>query len=422
MSSSPPARPGLRQLLRHRDFRLLWLGQSLSNFGDGMNNLALLVLIEHLTGSTTALATAAVLMALPRILLGPLAGVYADRYDRKKMMALSDLARGFLVLGYLLVHRPDQLWILYGVGFLEASVSTFFAPARGAFLADLLPAAELLTANSLSQTSQILMNLLGMAAAGAVIGAKHIYWPAFGVDSLSFFLSMTMMLLIRTAAPALARGETTWHETWQEIRAGGLVIFRSRVLMGVLAGAALAMLGVGAINILFVPLLLDNLHVAPTWLSAVQAAQTAGMLLSGGVAAALAAKWHPTRVVSLGLVGVGVGIGLMGWAAHLALILGLLFMVGLFVTPLNAAIATLTQTAVAETLRGRVGASLNMLVTTANIASMAMAGVLADWLGVRSVFVLAGVVVAVAGFVAAWLFRGLGQGEGAAPASDEAPG
>jgi len=409
--SIPSPRPGMRQVLSNRNFRLLWLGQSLSNFGDGMNNLALLLLIEHLTGSTTALATAAVLMALPRILFGPFAGVYADRQSRKRLMILSDLARGFLVLGYILVSRPEQIWILYLVGFLQASVSTFFTPARSAFVANLLPEDALLTANSLSQTSQILMNLLGMAVVGALVGARGLYWPAFVVDSLTFFASLTLVSRIRATARQTAQTQTTWQVMWRETRAGARVIFHSRVLLGILAGAGIAMLGLGAINILFVPLLVKDLQVPPTWFSAVQGAQTAAMILSGGAATALASKLHPTHIVSLALVGLGIGIGLIASVHSIVQVLVLVFGLGLFITPLNAAIATLTQISVADALRGRVGASLNMLVTTANIASMAAAGMLADSLGTRAVFVLAGGLSIAAGALAAWLFHGLPQSQ-----------
>jgi len=410
-SPASPAseRPGVRQVLSNRNFRLLWLGQSLSDFGDGMNNLALLLLIEYLTGSTAALATAAVFMALPRILFGPMAGVYADRQSRKRLMIISDLLRGFLVLGYILVGKPEQIWILYLVGFLQASVSTFFTPARSALVANLLPENALLAANSLSQTSQILMNLLGMAAVGALVGALHLYWPAFVVDSLTFFASLVLVSRIRVTERLATESQTTWQTVWQESLAGVRTIFRSRTLVGVLAGAGVAMLGLGAINILFVPLLIQDLHVQPTWFSAVQGAQTAAMILSGSMAAALAAKLHPTRIVSLALVGLGVGIGLISRVHSIAHVLILVFGLGLFITPLNAAIATLTQTAVADALRGRVGASLNMLVTTANIASMAAAGALADGLGTRTVFVLAGGLTIAAGMLAAWLFRGLAR-------------
>ncbi len=401
------SKPSVRDVLRNHDFRALWLGQVLSDFGDGMNNLALLVLIQRLTGSTTALATMAVLAALPRILIGPVAGVYVDRWSRKRVMIISDLLRGFLVLFYILVRHPEHVWILYLVGFLQASVSTFFTPARSALLPNLLEEEELLAANSLSQTSQVVMNLLGMAAAGAIIGALNLYWPAFVLDSATFFISMLLIALIRAVPKPRTKVNTdTLTHVWREIRLGLSTMAHSRLLVGILAAAGVSMLGLGAANILLVPFLLDDLSLHPTWLSLVQGAVTGGMILSGSLVTVLAARLKPTTLVSLALVGIGLTIGATSQATHIWQVLGLLFGAGLCVTPLNAATMTIFQTAVSDELRGRVGASLNMVITTGQITSMAVAGVLADMMGVRMVFLLAGGINILASVVAAWVFAG----------------
>ncbi len=413
-----------RDVLRNRNFRYLWIGQSLSDFGDGLISLGLLILIERLTGSTTAVATMAVAMALPYVLLGPVAGVYVDHWRRKRVMIVSDVLRGLLVLGYMLGARPNGLWILYLVGFLETSVSTFFSPARSALIANILPEDALLSANSLSQMSQVLMRLLGMAAAGALLGMTDLYWPMSVVDSLTFFASMALVSLIRV--PTVDRKAvvtTTLSDVWREIKVGIQTIFHSRVLTGILMAAGIAMLGLGAINILFVPLLLNDLRVSPTWFSAVQGAQSAAMILSGALVATVAARVKPTHIVSLALVGIGLGIGIISQVHSIWWVMGILFILGWLVTPLNAAISTLSQTMVGDELRGRVGSSLNMLVTTANIASMAAAGTLADWMGVRNVFILAGGIAVLAGLVSARMFAGqtVSQPEPQAVASPPLP-
>ncbi len=394
-------------LLRHRNFRFLWVGQALSDFGDGLIGLALLILIERVTGSTAALATMAIVVALPYVLLGPVAGVYVDHWSRKRVMIVSDLLRGLLVLGYMVGAHPNWFWILYVVGFLEAGVSTFFSPARSALVANILPEDALLSANSLTQMTQILMRLLGMAAAGALLSKADVYWPMTLVDSATFFASMVLVFFIRV--PAARHSEVATHtvaDVWREIKVGAATVFRSRVLTGILVAAGVAMLGLGAINILFVPLLLNDLRVSPTWFSAVQGALSAAMITSGALVALIATRLKPTMIVSAALVGVGIGIGAISQVRNIWQLLALLFLVGWLVTPLNAAISTLTQTLVSDELRGRVGSSLNMLVTTSNIASMALAGTLADMLGVRTVFILAGGMSILAGLASTWVFQG----------------
>ena len=125
--------------------------------------------VNQITGSTAALATMAIVLAIPQVTLGLVAGVYVDRFDRKRIMLASDFLCALLVLGFVGVDA-SHLWILYGLGFLQATVGTLFTPARGALLAQLLPQEALLAANSLTQTSRILANLLGVGAAGVLVG------------------------------------------------------------------------------------------------------------------------------------------------------------------------------------------------------------------------------------------------------------
>ncbi|NJN44088.1 MAG: MFS transporter [Anaerolineae bacterium] len=186
MTESIPAKITARDLLQNRDFRLLWLGQSVSNFGDSMTNLALLLLVNHLTGSTAALATMAIVLALPTLTFGLIAGVYVDRWDRRQVMVISDLIRGVLVLGFILVGSVENIWLLYLIGFTQASIGTFFNPARSALIPNLVPKEGLLAANSLTQMTQIIFGLLGTAAAGALVGVLDVYWPIFVIDSHLF--------------------------------------------------------------------------------------------------------------------------------------------------------------------------------------------------------------------------------------------
>ena len=99
---------GLRDLIKIPNFRYLWTGQIISNFGDSMTSLALLLLVNKLTGSTAALATMMIVIAIPSLTFGMIAGVYVDRLNRKKIMVFSDLFRGLFVLGFL--FTPSRNW------------------------------------------------------------------------------------------------------------------------------------------------------------------------------------------------------------------------------------------------------------------------------------------------------------------------
>ena len=205
MDSTTPAAPplGARAVLGIREFRLLWLAQVISDFGDSLTNLALLIFVNQVTGSTAALATMAIVLALPQVTFGLLAGVYVDRWNRKRVMIVSDLLRGVLVLGFVGAVLSDQLWLMFVLGFVQSAIGTFFTPARGALMPNLVPRDGLLAANSLTQISRIVAGVAGTAAAGAVIGIAGLVWPVFIVDALTFFASA--LLVSRIVAPSPAR-------------------------------------------------------------------------------------------------------------------------------------------------------------------------------------------------------------------------
>jgi MFS transporter, DHA3 family, macrolide efflux protein len=372
-----------------------------------MTNLALLLLVNHLTGSTAALATMAIVLALPSLLFGLFAGVLIDRADRKRVMMVADIFRAIFVLGFILVDSADKIWILYAIGFIQASIATFFAPARGALIPNIVPKEGLLTANSISETSRIIFGLLGTGLGGFLIGQFDGYSLVFGIDAATFLLSVLFVMRIHYTHKAGAdKAPINAKRMVGELRAGLKVTFSNRILAGTIVSFAVTMLGLGAVNILLVPLLVDDLMVKETWFVAIEFSQTAGMILAGALVAALAARLKPTYILVGALVGLGVTVAFMSLPTAVWHIIVILFFAGLCVTPLQAAGSTIIQTAVPDEVRGRTGSANNTLITTSQLVSMGLAGVLADVMGARNVFILGGGLVALAGFVALFIFRG----------------
>ncbi len=181
----------------------------------------------------------------------------------------------------------------------------------------------------------------------------------------------------------------------------------SRILVGTMVGAGVTMLGLGAVNVLFVPLMVKTLEVPATWLGVVDIAQTASMILAAGTVAALATRLRPTTIVVVGLAGIAVVISLVAGVTAVWQVALLMFAVGWFVTPLEASLLTIVQTAAGDSHRGRVVSTLHAVMSAASVVSMALAGVFADLIGVRVAFLLAGIVVGIAALTAAVLFRGV---------------
>lgn len=403
---STPRPMGARDILRVRNFRTLWLAQLISDAGDGLTGTALLLLVNSLTGSTAAIAAMAIALAVPPLTIGLVAGTYADRWNRRRIMLASDLFRAVLVLGFIVVGTVAQLPILYTLAFVQASVATFFNPAKGAIIPRIVPAEGLMSANSVSQATRVIAGVAGTAIAGGLIGFAGLYWPAFVLDGASFLLSFLLVSRIPAELGAIPTGEHAAPVTGvrESLAIGLRVVAGSRVLWVTIACLSLAMLGLGAVNVLFVPLLINVLQENPAWFGPIEAAQTASMVLAAGIVGALAARISEARIIISACLAVGVIIGLMGQVGAVWQILILMFLVGWFVTPFQAAVVTILQTRSADATRGRVMSVLNASMSGTSVISMAAAGLVGDRLGVPTAFLLGGAVCVAAGLVGLALY------------------
>src|SRR5918993_5635079 len=171
-ATDAPGPAGYLELLRtNKDFRQLWLGQVVSQMGDWFDTIALYTIILNLTGSGRDVGLLLVARFLPSFLFGPLSGVLADRFSRRSIMIVSDLLRAVVVLGFILVRRADQLWILYVLTVLQLGLSTFFEPAKTAAIPPVVEDRELVAANAISSVTWSVMLTIG-----AVIGGVMTSW------------------------------------------------------------------------------------------------------------------------------------------------------------------------------------------------------------------------------------------------------
>lgn len=184
-------------LRRNPQFARLWAAMLISFVGDWFNTIVLAAIVSRFTeGSGLAIGGFLLARFLPSLLVTPLAGALADRFDRKKLLIYSDALRVFIVFGYLLVSTPDQLWLLYLLTILQFCLGAVFEPARAAFTPSVVPQADLVKANVLSSITWSVALALGGALGGFVAGAFGAQ-IALTVDALSFAVSALLILQIR---------------------------------------------------------------------------------------------------------------------------------------------------------------------------------------------------------------------------------
>lgn len=417
-----PASLGVRDVLRIPSYRNLFAGQAISDIGDGITLLLLLLVINELTGSTAALALMAIAEAVPHFTVGLVAGVYVDRWNRRTVMLAADLLRAGIVLLFAVAATAEIVPLLYVLAFAQSSVSTFFRPARGALLPRIVPAAGLPAANSLAQASQVIGSVIGAGVAGLLFGTFGSGVVGFAIDAATFLVSFVFVSRIAAEAGRIAGSAGPAAERKNvvpSLREGFAIVRGSRALSGSLVAAAVSMLGLGAVNVLFVPLIVNDLRVDATWMAGIELAQTTGMILAAGAVAFIARRLAPTTIITLGLAGIGLCIGLMAGVSAVWQVITLLFVVGWMVTPLQAMLQTIVQTTAGDATRGRVVSLLQASLSTASVASMAIGGVLGELIGIRSVYLAAAVIVLLAAAISLLLFRGVSGQPARMPAATE---
>ena len=179
-------------VLASRNFRLLWLGQAVSTFGDKFSEIAIPILVYNLTGSAMQLGLAFLVQTVAALVFGLFAGVYADRWNRQRTMIVTDILRAFLMFSVLLVpflpvELYGQLFALYTLGFAAAAVKQFFAPAKVATIPETVKESQLVSANSIDQATVTLVGFFGFAMAGLTIGLVG-EQSAFVIDGVTFLI------------------------------------------------------------------------------------------------------------------------------------------------------------------------------------------------------------------------------------------
>jgi MFS family permease len=383
----PPALPdaplGYRALIRgNANFRLLWAGSVVSLLGDWFNTIALYALVRELTGSALALGGILAVKLLPWALASPLAGVLADRFDRRRLMIASDLIRAGIVLGFLVVDTPAEVPLLYVLAAAQVVVSSVFQPAKNALLPLIVARRGLVTANTILSATWSTMLAVGAAAGGVAAGVLG-NEAVFVLDSLTYLVSASLLWRLRVPAapPADEAPAPLLRSAWGEVVGGWRYLVRrpdvgrialakavwtagggGLILLATLAGEALTPgrpeLGMGLVfsarglGTGIGPILARSLFTDPRAWPAV----LGGCIVLSGVCYAMPGVW-PLGWIVLAFV----------FGAHLA-------------SGSNWVLSTvLLQERADDAFRGRVFATQFLLLTLLETVSTLAAGALLEW-------------------------------------------
>lgn len=395
------ARHPFLKVLAQKDFTLLWSAQVMSTLGDQFTYIALAILVLKTTGSALQVGLMFAVTTVPNILFGLIAGVFVDRWDRRRTMITCDILRvGIIAAIPWLIHL--HLGLVYAALFISTAASRFFRPARVASIPHIVPEEQLVSANALDKTGVEAGRMIGYSLAGVIIswyGAT----VAFFFDATTFLLSALALSAI--VIPYTPRPQGSGRSITQiklELIDGLRYIWRNSVLRVAMGLALVAPLGMGLLNALLVVFALRVLGTTEAGYGLLETSIAAGVVLAGLIIGSFGDSLKRSAMMMWGLAGLGLSTILLAFSPSLMVAMGVMLLSGLANGVSLVGLRTLLQEQTPPEYRGRVSGAWMTAVSTSMVLGMSLTG-LADVLPVRPIMAAAGMMMALTGLVGAQL-------------------
>lgn len=370
-------------LKANRNMRNLWLGETISDFGDTFYDIAVMWFVFQKTGSGLQTGLVLVSVFLPQVVVGPFLGVMADRWNRKRMMLAASVMQALLtaILLVLMIFQRVQMWQIYAITILLSVVQLAYRPARAGMFPDLLERSELMSGNALFNTSSQIARLIGSTAGGTLIAFAGSA-VAIGFDALTFVTSALFIQRIWYAPPVVAT--TSGHKTsiFKDIRGAWEWLFRHKVLLTLIGIGTISNIALGPTNVLAPMLIRDVMHRNAAALGVFDASIGLGILVGGLLLGSVSAK--NVGILFSGGIGLqGLAMGIVATAHSILIAYSGIFLLGMAVIAVNLPTNTLFQTLVPADMRGRVGSISGMISSVAMPITYGGIGILGDIVGAR---------------------------------------
>jgi CRP-like cAMP-binding protein/predicted MFS family arabinose efflux permease len=391
-------------VFRGRDFRLLWSAQLVSTIGTALTDLAAGILVFNATGSALAVGLMFMATAIPTLLIGLFAGVFVDRYDRRKIMIVSDLVRAGIVFAIPFLISINIVFLYLAVAAVS-TISQFFNPANDALLPEVATDEELAAANSWIMISSFGSTSIGFALSGLLATAFSIDW-AFYLDGVTFLLSAGLLLFVRVGKIE-AEGDTSVKVVVENLKEGVSTLVHTPLLRSLFLSGVPIYFSFGLWNVLLLPFAIDALHASEFEYGIQEGMTSVGFVVGSLLMARFADRfregsWIVVATIAMGIAGIAYGV-----ATSILVAIVLVTISGFFNAPSSIARRVLMQRNTPRELRGRVFSAFAVARDVVFLVGIALAG-LADIIDVRILVVVSSLVLVVAGLVTA-VMPGLGR-------------
>lgn len=386
-------------VFKNRNFSLLWTGQLVSTIGSALTSLAASIYVYRLTGSALSVGLMLMATAAPSLLVGLFAGVFVDRYDRKKIMITADILRAVLILLVPVLAPLNVIW-LYVIVMLTSAIGQFFDPAHESVLPEVASDEELAAANSLIAISSFGSTAVGFAMAGLIASAANINW-AFYADAITFIISAICVYLI-SVKPIQAEEETSAAVVIKNLRAGVLQLFSTPVLRSLFAVQVIVLISFGLSNTLLLPFALTALNATEFEYGLQEGLTSIGFVVASLLMAKVfdrlqAGAWLAISFLGMGLIGV-----VYSFLHSVPLAIALIAFSGFFNAPSSIGRRVIVQRNTPPEMRGRVSSAFFVARDVLFLIGMSAAG-LADYLDVRLLYLISALMLVLAGIALLFL-------------------
>ena len=384
MDSSVP-QLSIRDVLRLKPVRRLWLAQIISVFGDFLAIFAVISYVSFTLRASAAQVTLIIVsFMVPFAFIGPVAGVFVDRWSVKRTMIASDLIRAVLALGLVFAGTVGQI---YAILFLLGAVSTFFVPAQTVTIRTVVPREGLLAANALIQQAFQIMRIVSPALAGAMVawfGASSCYY----LDGLSYIFSASMIATLVIAREPVARAKDSHplKSVLNDLMAGVKFIFTHETISFVIMAMAAGMFAISCFGPLIAVYVRDELHATSLAFGIINSLIGVGMI-AGTLMMGRLAQWvSKTHLALWGLLTMGAFVLVLAALKSVAAASVSMFGVGVGVIFVFVSAQTLMQGQTPMELIGRVSSTVMSVLSIAQLVGLVFSGSLAQTLGITKLF------------------------------------
>ncbi len=404
MADAAPANLSPFAVFRNRNFSLMWSGQLVSTMGSALTSLAASIYVYRITNSALSVGLMLMATAAPSLLVGLFAGVFVDRYDRKKIMITADVLRGVLVFLIPFLVPLGVAW-LYIIVALTSAIGQFFDPAYESVLPEAASDEELAAANSLIAISSFGSTAIGFAASGLIASAADISW-AFYFDAVSFMFSAGCIYLL-TLKKFEAEGQTSASAVLNNLKAGVGELFRTPMLRSLYASHVPIYLAFGLVNALLLPFALRALHATEFEYGLQEGITSLGFVASSLLVAGIFDRMREGAWMALGFLGMALAGIVYSFMYSIPLAILAVGISGFCNAPASIGKRLVVQRNTPREMRGRVNSVFFVTRDVLFLIGMGLAG-LADLIDVRLLY-LAGSLVILVGAVLVLVLPGLRQ-------------